>query len=328
MQDGEGRNELNHILVATKEGLEDYRSILSASDLRHAELHFTSDPSLDLAARCNVWFGAPSIAAQLLLVESNTNSRPTPDWIQSTWAGVEPLVKPGMPSNYVLTNMRGIFNDVASEYVLGHIFGYALRIRQHLECNSSRRWNPTVTPDRVAGKTVGILGVGEIGGSIAKSCKAVGLNVYGWTRSSEGCPHVDEYYHGQAGLISMAPVVDYWVCVMPNTPASANTLNKSVFDQMKRGALVINMGRGTAIADDDLLVALEEGVVGAAVLDVFREEPLPTTHPYWSCENVLITSHTAAKTMPSDAVSVFVDNYRRFVAEQDLKYVVDFDRGY
>ncbi|MEM7799604.1 MAG: NAD(P)-dependent oxidoreductase, partial [Chloroflexota bacterium] len=241
---------MNEILVITRSKLDEYKRLLEAARLSDATFYFADSPTtgMSIAATCNIWFGSPSMIAPLL------KEGLLPQWIQSMWAGIEPFVQPDMPTGYTLTNMRGIFNALIAEYAVGHIFSHALNYRQHLSSQSEQRWNP-LWPQRVAGKRVGILGVGEIGGEVARLCRAVGLTVWGYTRTSEGCPYIDRYFHGE-GLGEMAEGVDFLISIMPNTPASSNLLNRDIFKRMKSTALLINAGRGSAIVDDSLLWAL------------------------------------------------------------------------
>ena len=311
---------MNHILVISSNDLETYQDLFKNTDLSQATAHFSDGSDAELAKRCNIWFGSPSLIAPLLAQSI------VPEWIQSTWAGVEPLLQAEMPTSYTLTNMRGIFNRLIAEYAVGHIFSHELNVKSHLSSHAEKRWNP-IAPRLVKGKTAGILGVGEIGGEIARLCKAVGMNVWGYTRSSTDCEAVDRYFHGDQ-LGECVAGADYLISIMPNTAASTNLLNKDVFTKMKPTALLINAGRGTAIVDDDLLWALRSGEIGGAVLDVFRQEPLPADNRFWDEPNLLVTSHTAAPTLPADAVQIFVENYERFAAGGPLKFVVDFARGY
>lgn len=311
---------MNNILIISDEALATFTQLIKAADLPDATIYASDGSDPAIAEKCNIWFGSPALIAPHL------QQGIVPDWVQSTWAGVEPYVRPNMPTNYKLTNMRGIFNRLIAEYAVGHIFSHELNVRKHHVSQAEQKWNP-IPPRPIAGKTAGILGVGEIGGEIARLCKAIGLTVWGYTRSSEDCAAVDRYFHGDE-VGQFAAGVDYLISIMPNTPASEDLLDRSVFEQMQPGALLINAGRGTAIVDDDLLWALRSGPLGGAVLDVFREEPLPADHPYWHEPNVLVTSHTAAPTIPADAVPVFVENYHRFIANKQLKFAVDFERGY
>lgn len=316
-------SSVNKILVVTKEGLDDYKRILTETPLPNSpQLYFTDYADIDLALQCNIWFGSPALIAPLL---KSCEASP-PEWVQSTWAGVEPYVVDGMPTNYVLTNMRGIFNEFIAEYAVGHMLSHALNVRHHVVSNAQQKWNP-VHPKRLAGQTAGILGVGEIGSEVARLCKAMGMTVHGYTRSSEDCKYVDQYFHGDS-ISDMAPLVDYWVNIMPNTPSTIGILETEIFKKMKNGAVIINAGRGKAICDEDLLEALDTGQVDAAILDVFRTEPLPPEHPYWKHPKVLITSHTAAPTEPKDAVPVFIDNYERWCSGAPVQFQVVFERGY
>ncbi|MCP4297911.1 MAG: D-2-hydroxyacid dehydrogenase, partial [Proteobacteria bacterium] len=102
----------------------------------------------------------------------------------------------------------------------------------------------------------------------------------------------------------------------------------SAFQQMQPGSIFINVGRGSAVAEEDLIRALEEGLIRAAVLDVFEEEPLSPESPLWQMKNVFVTPHNAAVTFPKDIVSIFADNYTRFIKNKPMEFVIDFDRGY
>jgi phosphoglycerate dehydrogenase-like enzyme len=177
------------------------------------------------------------------------------------------------------------------------------------------------------GKTiVAILGVGKIGLTVAHACQQLGMKVYGYTRTSENCPDIDRYFHHS--LECMAPDVDYWVNVMPNTPQTVNILHKSVFDCMKVGTVIINVGQGTAIVEEDLCQALDSGKVDTAIIDVVCDKPLPLDSKLWCHLKVLITSHTAAPTEPSDAVNIFLDDYQRFYTNEPLRFQVDFQHWY
>jgi phosphoglycerate dehydrogenase-like enzyme len=329
------RSPKNKILIISEVHLEEYRRLLTNEPnlVNSAELFFCSQEESEkniekLAFECNIWFGSPSLVAPLLTKAKEQESYP--EWVQSTWAGVEPFLKPDMPKNYILTNMRGIFGPYVAEYALGHMLSHVLQIHRHSINTSQHKWNPVPPRGLLREKSVGILGVGDIGRAVASSCRALGMTVWGYTHHSKDCDDVHHYVHSKSDIAEiMAPNVDYWVNVLPNTSETQNILDRSVFGCMKPGAVVINAGRGTAISDEDLLQALEDGTVDYAVLDVFATEPLPVEHPYWARHpKVLITSHTAAITEPAKAAPIFVQNYVRWYSLQNLKYQVDFERGY
>ena len=126
----------------------------------------------------------------------------------------------------------------------------------------------------------------------------------------------------------MVAGVDYIVSIMPHTPQSENMLNKTLFDAMQPSALLLNVGRGSAVVDADLIEALEDGKLAGGILDVFREEPLPAEHPFWTTKNLTITPHTSAPSLPIDVVPIFHDNYLRLVAGKSLNYLINFEKGY
>jgi phosphoglycerate dehydrogenase-like enzyme len=153
------------------------------------------------------------------------------------------------------------------------------------------------------------------------------MRVHGYTRSSETSADVDAYFHGD-GRLAFARDLDYLVSVMPNTPATRHLVDSALLAALPARAVVINPGRGSAVDEAALAAALRTDRIAGAVLDVFEREPLPADHEFWTLPNVLITSHTAALSLPQDIAPVFVDNYRRYAAGTPLRYVVSFSDGY
>jgi len=247
-------------------------------------------------------------------------------WVQLTWAGVEPMLDPGLRRDYVLTNIRGVFGPLMSEYVFGYLLAHERRILARHEAARAGRWDATL-PGTLQRKTLGLVGVGSIGAHLAATAKHFGMTVRGYTRSSRECPQVDAYFHG-ADKAGFASGLDYLVAVLPNTLGTRRVVDAAMLGALPSHAVVVNAGRGDTIDDAALVEALNQGRIAGAVLDVFPEEPLPADHVLWRTPNVHITSHTAAPSFPADIVGVFADNYRRFHAGEALRYVVDFERGY
>lgn len=246
-------------------------------------------------------------------------------WLQSTWAGVTPLLGEGCRTDYVLTNIRGVFDPIMTEYVICHLLMNEQKSLDRFRSRQERRWDPT-PPGRLAGKTLGIMGVGSIGRAVARAAKFFGMRTRGYARRPTHCADIDEGYTGH--LPVFVRDLDYLVSILPDTPATEGLLDAEIFSAMKSTALVINVGRGNVMVDNDLAAAVRDGIIGGAVLDVFRQEPLPPDHPFWKTEGILITSHTAALGFPEDIAPVFLDNYRRFRRGKALKYRVDFSQGY
>ena len=247
-------------------------------------------------------------------------------WAQSLWAGVEPLLDPALRRDYVLTNARGVFGGLMSEYVLGYLLAHERRILQMEEDQKNKRWNDSDT-GTLRGKTIGLLGVGSIGADVARTAKFFGMTVRGYTFSSETSSDVDKYYHG-TDLLEFAKGLDYLVNILPNTKDTHKIINADLLAALPPHALVINVGRGPAVDEAALLEALSRQKVAGAVLDVYEKEPLPQDHPFWSTPNLHMTFHTAALSLPEDLTRIFIENYNLYNEGKPLKYQVDFEKGY
>lgn len=302
-----------------------YRQLIEAAQLPRLTLcAATASAELQVPASAfDVAFGEPSLIAPML--PALTALR----WVQSTWAGVEPLLAPGLRRDYVLTNARGVFGALMSEYVFGYLLAHERRIFDKREAQKAGRWDPS-PPGTLRGKHIGLLGVGSIGAALATTARHFGMRVKGHTRSREDCPDVDEYFHGAdaAAKAAFASELDYLVSIVPNTPATRALVDAEMLNALPRRAVFVNPGRGSTVDEAALAAALSSGRLAGAVLDVFETEPLPTDHVFWRLPNVVITSHTAALSVPSDIAPLFVENYRRYVNGEALEYRVDFEQGY
>jgi phosphoglycerate dehydrogenase-like enzyme len=291
---------------------ETYRRLIDAARLPDLEIVPSDD--------CDVVLGEPSLIAPAIGRLSSVG------WVQSTWAGVEPLLDPALRRDYVLTNARGVFGGLMSEYVFGYLLAHERMILRKHAAQREGRWD-AAPPGTLKGKQIGLLGVGSIGAALARTAKHFGMRVKGYTRSSEGCADVDEYFHG-AERIAFARDLDYLVCIVPNTAGTRRLVDAELLAALPPRAVFVNPGRGAAVDESALAGALQSGRLACAVLDVFQQEPLPPDHVLWRTPNVLITSHTAALSAPEDIAPVFIDNYRRFAAGQPLRHRVDFEAGY
>ena len=272
------------------------------------------------ARACDVILGEPSLIANAIADLTNVT------WVQSTWAGVEPLLNPALRRDYALTNARGVFGGLMSEYVFGYMLVRERLVLEKYASQQAGKWD-TTPPGTLRGKQVGLIGVGSIGRALARTAKHFGMRVKGYTRASEGCPDVDAYYHGD-DRAAFAADLDYLVCVVPNTGETRRLIDRDFLAALPPRAVFINPGRGSVVDEQALAEALRAGRLAAAVLDVFQEEPLPPDHVLWRTPNVIITSHTAALSAPEDIAPVFIENFRRMTSGAPLQYRVDFDRGY
>lgn len=269
---------------------------------------------------CEIVFGAPQSIRRRL------DDLPNLRWVQSMWAGVEPLLDPNLRRDYILTNARGVFGGLMSEYIFGYLLMHERKIFQRAEAQKNKVWDKSLT-GTLRGKTLGLLGVGSIGSEVAGTAKVFGMKVHGYTRESETSTQVDRYFHG-TDLLDFVSGVDYLVSILPNTKETQGIVDANVLNALPPHALFINVGRGAAVDEPALLDALNQGKIAGAVLDVFKQEPLPKEHPFWETKNLILTFHTSAPSLPEDIASVFIENYRLYVEGKPLKYVVDFERGY
>jgi phosphoglycerate dehydrogenase-like enzyme len=301
---------------------DEYRSLIDGAKLPELELVATADVAdgIARASDSEILVGDP--ARVIAALPQLPNLR----WVQLTWAGVERLLDPSLRRDYVLTNIRGVFGPLMSEYVFGYLLAHERRIVARLEAQRQGRWDATL-PGTLRGKTIGLVGVGSIGGHLAATARHFGMTVLGYTRTSADCPDVHRYFHA-GDETAFGSGLDYLVAVLPNTSGTRRIVDARMLGSLPAHAVVVNAGRGDTLDTDALIRALEQNRLTAAVLDVFEEEPLPSTHPLWHTPGVSITSHTAAPSFPADIVGVFADNYRRYVRGEPLQCRVDFDRGY
>lgn len=283
----------------------------------------TSDDSAELsrqAADCPVWLGQPDLLASLL------RQGHRPRWVQSTWAGITPLLGIGLPRDYSLTRAVGIFGQVMAEYVLTYVLGHERKVMTRLVSQVERQWD-TRPSTSVAGRKALIVGVGDIGASVAHCLAAFGIELYGVATG----PRTQAPFKEIAGLDALPRLVsqaDYVINLLPDTHPTRDLFDARLFAAFNPEALFINVGRGSAVVDAHLVQALRDGHLAGAVIDVCRQEPLPRQHPFWTAWGLLVTGHSAAPTSPPLMVELFLRNLEAFEAGQPLKGLVDFDRGY
>jgi len=294
---------------------DEYRALVAAAGLPGLDRIRTA-PAPD----CDVALGEPHLLRDAL------GALPGLRWAQCTWAGVEPLLDPALRRDYALTNARGVFGAQVAEYVFAHLLFVERRIAERLAAQRAERWDRS-PPGALRGKTMGLLGVGSIGAELAATARRFGMTVLGYTRASAGCAEVDRYFHGD-GLVELARAADVLVNTLPGTPATRGIVGAELLAALKRGAWLVNVGRGDAVDEPALIRALEEGALGGAILDVAAEEPLPAGHPLWRAPNAFVTCHTAALTDPAEIARLFAANWGRYLRGEPLRWVVDFERGY
>ena len=243
-------------------------------------------------------------------------------WVQSTWAGIDAIAHFASEALQI-TPLKGVFGPAMTEYVMG----WLLAIERNVIGRASHtHWTPSLEP-RILGKRMGIMGTGGIGRAIALAARPFGVEVVGLNSDGHAVDGFTVCY-GSADRLAFAEGLDYLVSVLPQTSQTDNLIDHEVLMRLNPGAIVINVGRGNAVVEADLIAALNAGHLKAAVLDVFREEPLPPNDPFWSTPGVYITSHTAGPTPDEAVAEVFKRNLKRYIAGEPLADAVRAGRGY
>jgi glyoxylate/hydroxypyruvate reductase A len=247
-------------------------------------------------------------------------------WVQNMGAGVERFLIPELPKGVALTRIAGIFGPWMAEYVLGWCLWHTQRTELFRAQQRERRWRQ-VDPLRLHGAELCIVGLGDIGRSIARAARGVGMRVSGVSQSGRKAPEVDRVYRSR-DLVKALASADFVVLTVPLTPATRGLIGARELGTMKPSAWLVNIGRGPIVDEGALLEALSGKRIGGAILDVFDEEPLPVDHPLWRLENVVITPHISGPSTPDEIGPIFDDNLRRYLARRPLRYQVDRKRGY
>ncbi len=245
--------------------------------------------------------------------------------VLNLWAGVE-TVAPNQTLKAPLARMvdHGLTQGMI-EWVAGHVLRHHLGMDAHI-INPDRNWD-TGAPPLAQDRPVTILGLGELGSACAQALSDFGFKVSGWSRSAKDVKGIT-CYHGPDGLKRALSGTEIVVLLLPDTPATENVLNAESLGWLAKGAAIINPGRGPLIDDDALIAALASGQVEHATLDVFRIEPLPKEHRYWTHPRVTVTPHIASETRTWTASQCVAENIRRGEAGEPFLHLVDRSVGY
>jgi glyoxylate/hydroxypyruvate reductase len=212
------------------------------------------------------------------------------------------------------------------EYALSYVLRYFRRFDEYQALQQRQEWQP-LDPHSLDDFTIGILGAGVLGQSVARKLTEFGFRVRCWSRSAKQIDGVQSFA-GEAQRAAFLDGVKLLINLLPNTPETIGILNRELFAQLSAGAYLINIARGAHLVEADLLAALEQGQLAAATLDVFAREPLPQDHPFWRHPRVTITPHIAAITLPQQAMDQIAANIRALEAGHAPAGVVDRQRGY
>ncbi len=269
-------------------------------------------------------------------------------WVQAFTVSLEHYVFPALVDHpCTLTNMRGLFGDVIADQVMGYVLGFARNLHEYARRQTERRYEPVGgeaarvsfaagpgvvnAMDRATiflpDATMGIVGLGAIGGEIARRALAFGMRIVAVDRFPERThpPEGVESVEGMDQLPDLLGEADFVVIAAPHTPETAGLFDAPTIARMKPSAYLINIGRGAIVRLDDLVDALARGVIAGVALDVFEVEPLPADHPLWGFPNVILTPHTAgySPVIARRHLETLVENVGRFARGEPLLNVVD-----
>jgi len=273
----------------------------------------------------DVVFGA--LNAELLAKAKNLR------WLQATEAGMERVLFPELiKSNVVVTNMARMFAPAISETAIGMLLSLTRGLNKYyIPQFEKRTWRAERNLVEVDGMTMGVVGMGGIGQATAmRAHYGFNMRILATDATPMAKPIFVDTLREPAWLMEMVPQVDVLVSAAPSTKETEAMFNEKVFRAMKKTAYFINLSRGALVDENALVQALKEGWIAGAGLDVARTEPLPSSHPYWDCPNLVITCHTAgfAPQRQIRLIGLLAENVRRYASGLPLMNVVDKQRGY
>lgn len=250
-------------------------------------------------------------------------------WIQALTVGIDNwLARADLREDIALTCARGSHRVAMPENILGALFHITKPYAQATIDQKEHRWVRHVSAP-LAGRTLGILGLGTIGQELARKASALELRVIGTKRSSGSLSCVDRVYPPEE-LDTVLAQSDFVLLLLPLTAQTDSLMNTARLGRMKRSAWLLNFGRGALVADEDLVAAVKAKTIAGAVLDVYRTEPLPAEHPFWSTEGITVMPHVGGLAAGRDEIvaGIFVDNVGRFLDDKPLNALVERARGY
>lgn len=250
-------------------------------------------------------------------------------FVQALTAGVEHwLARADLRDGIALSCARGTHRVQMPENILGALFHLTKPYAAIVADNAAQRWTRRVSAT-LAGRTLGILGLGAIGAELARKAEALEMRVIGTKRDVTDIPHVARVV-GPERTDEVLAESDFVVLLLPATPQTENFIDAARLARMKKDAWLLNFGRGALIKDDDLVAAVRAGTIAGAVLDVFRTEPLPADHPFWGEEKIMVLPHIGGLHPQRDQVvaALLTENARRFLDGAPVTQLVDRTAGY
>lgn len=311
----------NTLLILSKDA-EVYQQLLSGR--LPPDIHVLAADNIESVAQMQqqitLALAEPALIAPLLA------KLPQLQWLQSTFAGVDALQPEHLPRHYQLTGVKDIFGPLISEYVMGHWLGLQRQFTLYQAQQAQRAWQAHPYQS-LQGKTMVITGTGSIGRHLASTARGFGVRPLGVNTQGRAMAEFAHCYAIEQINAALAQA-DLVVNTLPATSQTLQLFNRDRFHQMPRHSIFINVGRGSAVDENDLYQALTEGLIQHAVCDVFNIEPLPSDSPLWTCPNLTITPHHAAVSFPAQITEIFLQNLALFCSGAQLIHPIDFAKGY
>lgn len=265
------------------------------------------------------------------IIEESLHEQSPLRWVQLWTAGADYVPMDKLRERDItLTTAGGVHPVPMMETVFAMLLGFTRNLPKVIRNQERHVWDIKGNYTELFGKTMGIVGIGQIGTEVARIAQAFGMRVLGVRRSIQPTDYVDGLYTLDQ-LNEVLHECDVVVNILPKTSQTVNVFDEERFAAMKQGALFINVGRGASVKTDALINALNSGHLAGAGLDVFDVEPLPEDHPLWSMENVIITPHIGGNTdqLKERATRMFIENLKAYLEQgQPARNIVDYDKEY
>ena len=247
--------------------------------------------------------------------------------ISSLGAGVDHLLSDDtIPESIQFTRIVApSLSGQMADYVLTAVLNIIRKTDQYTDQQRKAIWKP-LSSIKKHDVTIGVMGLGEIGSEVAKMLVNNGFSVNGWAKSKKSVNGVACYAKDELG--SFLAKTNIAVCLLPLTPETNNILNLELFKGLKKPSFLINVARGDHLVEEDLIYALDTDQISHATLDVFSEEPLPESHPFWGREKITLTPHIASVTDPQESAELILENYKRMLSGMELLHKVNREAGY
>ena len=254
-------------------------------------------------------------------------------WLQLDSAGTDRYCAPGLlPEDALLTNATGAYGAGIAEWLLAALLALWRRLPEYAGFQRAAQWHQLGAARSFAGSTILVVGFGDLGKNFARRASLLGARVLAVRRRPGDKPDWMEDVGGQEKLEEWLPKADAVVLCLPGNADTRHMLSAGRIALLKKEAVVLNVGRGSAVDTDALCSALYEGRLGGAALDVTDPEPLPPEHPLWHAPNTIITPHISGRLVQPEnldrVTAICEENLRRFLAGQPLKNLVDKTTGY